>query len=560
MATGPVHGVLDHVRRAALREDETARSDGELLARFLSTREEAAFAALVRRHGPMVYGVCRRLLGSHADADDAFQAVFLVLVRKAAAVRPRERVANWLYGVAWHTAQKARAAAARRRVKERTAGAMRRPDASDDIWGPLLPLLDEELRRLPENYRLPIVLCELEGRTHQEAARQLGWPVGTVSGRLSRGRALLARRMKRRGAAPPDLAPAAVPPALAAATAKAATAFAAGSAAAVSAKAVALAEGVTRTMLLTKLQAITAVLLAVVLAGAGAAVAFGSMRNREGRAPMNADAAQPQPPDKPAEPTPTPDPEEKAVRAYVDELRATVKNPSDDHAVYRKVIEPTFYKAVHWAAKHDDDALVVELIRDYYGPNNPDRGGTSLTWAAWINDPEAVKILLDRGAKVNAADNEGHTALHEAVGWGLGITKLLVDKGADVNARTKSIETPLMIAAAGNQPGGNQPEVVRLLLDKKADVNAHDDAGRTPLMFAAENGRLENAKLLLSEGADVRRKDKQGRTALDLVKPADNFLKWTGAWTEEGLKATQARAEQDAKALRELLERAGGKD
>src|SRR5262249_47091256 len=137
MATGPVHGVLDHVRRAALREDEAARTDGELLTRFVSTRDEAAFAALVRRHGPMVSGVCRRLLGP-ADADDAFQAVFLVLVRKAASVRPRERVANWLYGVVYHTARRARTAAARRRAKERTAGAMRRPRVPDETWGPLL--------------------------------------------------------------------------------------------------------------------------------------------------------------------------------------------------------------------------------------------------------------------------------------------------------------------------------------------------------------------------------------------------------------------------------------
>ena len=109
-----------------------------------------------------------------------------------------------------------------------------------------------------------------------------------------------------------------------------------------------------------------------------------------------------------------------------------------------------------------------------------------------------------------------------------------MDKGADVNARTKSGETPLMLAAAGNQPEGNQPEVVRLLLDKKADVNARDDEGRTPLMFAAENGRLENAKLLLSEGADVRRKDKHGRTALDLVKPAEQLPDVDGGVDEAG--------------------------
>ncbi len=556
MATSPVHGVLDHVRRAALREQDAVLTDGELLTRFLGRRDGAAFEALVRRHGPMVLGVCRRILRSEADAEDAFQATFLVLIRKAASIRPRERTANWLYGVAYHTAQKARAAAVKRRVKERQAGTMHRPEAPDDRWEELLPLLDQELQRLPDRYRIPIVLCELEGKTHKEAARQLGWPVGTVSGRLSRGRAELARRMKRHGAAPQGMAPAVVPPALTTAAVKAATAVAAGSAVAISAKVIALAEGTVKTMLLTKLKAATAVLLVVALAGAGAAVAWAATPGKEGRAPMNPDSTQAASGDK--APEAAPDPDEKAVREYVAELRAAVKNPSDGQAVYRAVIDPRFRNAVTWAAKHDEDALVVELIRDYCGPDKPDKGGTALTWAARLNYPEVVKILLDHGVKVNAADAEGRTALHEAIRWGLETVRPLLEKGADVNARTKAGETPLMAAAAGNQPGGCQPEVVRLLLDKKADVNACDDDGRTPLMFAAENGRLENAKLLLAEGADVRRKDKKGETALDLVKPGNNFL--PGRVTEEILKEHAAQAKQDAEALRRILERASGKD
>jgi ankyrin repeat protein len=279
---------------------------------------------------------------------------------------------------------------------------------------------------------------------------------------------------------------------------------------------------------------------------------------------MNPDPTQTAKDDKGPEQTP-PDPDEKAIRAYVAELRATVKNPSDDHAVYRAVIDPMFRKAVHWAARRGEDDLVVELIRDYYGPGNPDRGGTALTWAAWINDAEAVRILLDRGAKVDAADAEGRTALHLAAGWGPHMTKLLLDKGADVNARTKSGETPLMLAAAVDaavilEAAVDQAATVHLLLDKNADVNAQDDNGRTALMFAAESGHLQNAKALLAEGANVRLKDKKGRTALDLVKPAEDYLHLTGAWTEKGLKQHQAQVEQEAKALRELLERAGGKD
>jgi RNA polymerase sigma factor (sigma-70 family) len=160
-------------------------SDGQLLDRFVARREGAVFEAIVHRHGPMVWGVCRRVLRDHHDAEDAFQATFLVLARKAASVMPREKVGNWLYGVACQTAMKARVTKAKRRGRESQAPDVPEPEAVRE--GPLhdlLPELDRELSRLPEKYRVPIVLCELEGKTHREAAEQLGWPIGTVSGRL----------------------------------------------------------------------------------------------------------------------------------------------------------------------------------------------------------------------------------------------------------------------------------------------------------------------------------------------------------------------------------------
>jgi RNA polymerase sigma factor (sigma-70 family) len=521
--TSPVQGVLEHLRRAARRQHDAGRTDGELLTCYLVRRDEAAFEGLVRRHGPMVYGVCRRLLRSEADAEDAFQATFLVFIRKAASIRPREKTANWLYGVAYHTAQKARDAAMKRRVKERQAGQSYRPEAAEDIWGPLLPLLDQEIHRLPEHYRLAVVLCDLEGKSHKNAALQLGWPQGTLSGRLSRARALLRRRLARHGLAlgagalAPSVGSAALPMRLTTATVKAALAFAAGSAGAVSVKVSALTEGIIKAMLLTKLRALTAVLLAVTLAGVGATVAVGSMPGKEVRAPMDPDHVTGAPAPKAVVEAP-PDAEEKAVRDYVAELRAAVKNPTDDHHVYRLVIETRFLKSVHWAERRGEDALASELYRDYYGPNNPDKGGTALTWAAWMNDQAGVKILLDRKVDVNARDSEGRTALHQAIRWGVQFTRLLLDHGANVNAR--------------------------------------DNDGRTELMLAAEGGRLDVAKALLAEGANVRLKDKKGKTALDLVRPG--VLPLGPFRSQEAEKEYQAQLDRDAKALRVLLERAGG--
>src|SRR5438309_6532848 len=162
MPTSPTTSVLEHLRRAALLRDGVGLGDGELLGSFIERHDEAALAVLVRRHGPMVWGVCRRLL-SHHDAEDAFQATFIVLVRKAASIRSKEMVGNWLYGVAHQTALLARRTAARRRAREVQVTEM--PDieaVQQDQWSELRPLLDEELSRLPDIYRAVVVLCDLE--------------------------------------------------------------------------------------------------------------------------------------------------------------------------------------------------------------------------------------------------------------------------------------------------------------------------------------------------------------------------------------------------------------
>jgi RNA polymerase sigma factor (sigma-70 family) len=305
MATTQLNGVMRHILRQALPSGGAGLSDGQLLGCFIDHRDEAAFAALVHRHGPMVLGVCRRILGNCHDADDAFQAAFLVLVRKAGSVHPRELVGNWLYGVAYQTARKARSLALKRRTRERQVNDMPEPAAgTQELWEDLRPLLDQELSRLPDKYRVPIVLCDLEGKSGREAARQLGCPEGTLTGRLSRARALLARRLSQRGVGlsgsalalllSNNAASASVPAALIDSTAQAATIFAAGPAGAVSAlspNVIALTNGVLTTMLLTKLKLSGVVMLLIALVGLGSvALAQRTAGEKPAAAPPAADA------------------------------------------------------------------------------------------------------------------------------------------------------------------------------------------------------------------------------------------------------------------------------
>src|SRR5687768_991240 len=184
---------IDGLRGLAQRQALGERSDRQLLQTFARTGDESAFALVVRRHGGLVLGVCRRLLGSLDDAEDAFQATFLVLARKAGEVAWQDCVRNWLHGVAYRVARKARAARQRRAHKERQAA----PAASslDAAWTEVSAVLDEELTSLPPRYRAPILLCCLEGKSREEAARELGWSEGSVKGRLERGRELLRRRL-----------------------------------------------------------------------------------------------------------------------------------------------------------------------------------------------------------------------------------------------------------------------------------------------------------------------------------------------------------------------------
>jgi RNA polymerase sigma factor (sigma-70 family) len=257
-----------------------------LLDRFLTQRDDAAFEALLKRHGGMVLGVCRRILRNEADAHDAFQATFLVFIRKAATIEPRAMVGNWLYGVAHRTSLKAKAMNRQRDAKERLGAARRTDLARDEALLELQALLDQELSRLPDRYRAPVVLCELEGKSLKEAARQLDCPPGTVASRLARGRELLGRRLTKQGLAlsggllalalAREAAAAVVPTTLHASTVQSALVLAAGTTAAtgiISANVASLLEGVLKSMLLTKLKSVVAVMAVVALVGTGGTVA-----------------------------------------------------------------------------------------------------------------------------------------------------------------------------------------------------------------------------------------------------------------------------------------------
>jgi RNA polymerase sigma factor (sigma-70 family) len=205
MVTGQLKIVGSQRGAAEVEERLESLSDEELLDWFLNRSDgsaEAAFRAIVVRHGPMVLGVCRHILNQLQDAEDAFQATFLVLARKAGTIRDRRVLARWLYEVAYRIAMRARTNGVRRRTHERQGGEMAATVTTDNHgWIELRPVLHEEINRLPEKYRAPVILCYLEGKTNEEVAELLEWPVGTVKGRLSRARDLLRSRLSRRGLA-----------------------------------------------------------------------------------------------------------------------------------------------------------------------------------------------------------------------------------------------------------------------------------------------------------------------------------------------------------------------
>ncbi len=288
MANGEAAPIVRYLRKIVTDPQADRQSDRQLLQQFLSNQDEAAFAALVRRHGSMVLAVCQSILHHEQDAQDASQATFLVLARKAGSIRDQESVGGWLHGVAYRLSLKARKEAAKRRSHEsqlQDQGRAKARSRMDDLtWRELREVLHQELSRLPEKNRLPLILCYLEGKTQEEAARQLGWTAATLKGRLDRGRHLLRTRLTRRGltlsvpllaAALSRDAASASSPAWLKATAQAAVLFArAESAATLSSQAAAWAQGALKAMMLGKLKIAATLILGfgVLAAGTGVAV------------------------------------------------------------------------------------------------------------------------------------------------------------------------------------------------------------------------------------------------------------------------------------------------
>jgi RNA polymerase sigma factor (sigma-70 family) len=382
MRTSPINRMIDHLRRAVLLPDGAGLGDGELLGNFIERHDETALAALVRRHGPMVWGVCRRLLNHH-DAEDAFQVTFIVLVRKAASIRSREMVGNWLYGVAHQTALLARRTAARRRAREVHVTEM--PDikaVQHDQLPDLRPLLDEELIRLPEIYRAVIVLCELEGRSRKEVACQLGVPEGTVAGRLARAKVMLAKRLTQRGVTlssgglavilSQNMASAGIPASVVSKTIKVASLIAAGQATTgvISVKVAAFTEGVLKTMFLSKLKAVVGTLMLVaVLVGGGVAISLG------------------QPPDSP-----------KPYKADPKPKQAKVKEEHAAKAMLKRLEGTWRCVSVHADGKKSEPPAIVQIVLTIKGD----------TWETTTDDLKTTETgtikLVDLGANPKQID------------------------------------------------------------------------------------------------------------------------------------------------------------
>jgi RND family efflux transporter MFP subunit len=393
--TAPLADVLRHLRLLVGWSVTAGQTDAQVLERFIVRKEETAFEELMARHGPMVLAACRQLLREPQDAEDAFQATFLVLVRRAASIGKREQLAGWLYGVAHRVAARIRAQKARQSQRERQGvDIVAVEPSSQTSWDDRQPVIHEEINRLPDKYRLPIVLCYLEGKTRQEAARDLGWTPTALKGRLERARERLRKRLTRRGvtltvaALTAIVSPraTALPPDLAGSTLKAATLLATGKSLAAgdaSAQVISLIDGVLRTMFLTKLKFGAAVFLVLAIVGAGLTLSV----YRSSAAEQSGD-------DRGANPTDTiPDDNQPARGRPAVPDEPTVRKVQVTHPISRKVVDYQDYTGRTEATSVQVMAGASGvLLKTYYRPGEEVKNGDLL----FEVDPRTYQAELDK--------------------------------------------------------------------------------------------------------------------------------------------------------------------
>jgi RNA polymerase sigma factor (sigma-70 family) len=399
--------------------------DGELLARFHVSRDESAFTELVQRHGPMILGVCRRILHDHHDAEDAFQATFLALARKAGSLDGRCSLSCWLHTVACNMSLKVKAGARRRPQPEPAMDIPAEP-RDEAAEAEIRCLVDAELGRLPEKYRAPLVLCYLDGKTNEAAARELGWPAGSIAKRLARGRELLRDRLAGRlgvssalvTAVLAEPARAAVPAGLAGSISQAAVAFAAGrvvGVALVSARAVGLAERALHSMAMARFQLLGICVVMAGMVGIGAGVAWQSVHSSDGAAAPAAKAAPEE-----IEEVPLQEPEEAAVRDLREKLATPITlDAFDTNTPFREVLG---------------------FISERYGVN-------------FTYDIAALRETLRLGKNEDPTEVIGNkpVALFKIVGVPLGeVLELLVNQVSDEHViRYRATREGVQITAAG---------------------------------------------------------------------------------------------------------------
>jgi RNA polymerase sigma factor (sigma-70 family) len=581
--------MLDPLRRLIGRQSGCSLSDTQLLEQYVTHQDAASFEVLVWRHGAMVLGLCRRVLREEHEAEDAFQATFLVFARKANSVGSGESVGSWLYKVAYRVALRLRSAAQKRPTQGEHPEEPATPEQSDEaVWRDLRPVLDDEIARLPEKYRAPFVLCYLQGRTNEEAALELGCPKGTILSRLARGREWLRDRLTQRGLAPAAVAlalnlscqaaSAVVPATLAQSTVAVAIPFAAGTTTELlPAHIAALAEGVIRTMIATKFKIAAAMLVTLSVLGTGiglAAFAAGGQERTRPASPTppaaerGADRNVPQEREKPAERQPTTGqrpPQGPVVRGKVVEVAKDGKSFTVETPAVERGAQPAKYPikindktTVTYNGVGTDGATpTVGYLASVSFPDTPGDTASAVTFdgqAAGRHAPDVTGTFA--GAKEGGTKQDARVLLVEVRQGGRGTEpkteQIHLDEKTVLTFSNVGPDGAKLTSGLGMQvwytDDGKTAAVVKFIgtavegrrdrpePDKRGKVVGVTDEGRA-LLVEVPGGRGEEPTKF-----NVKLTDKTSvvfnGVSLDGAKPAEG--QYAHVWYAEGSKDTAA--------------------